>query len=48
MFSHYGEIPEDGTQFEIQSHSLHIKVLRIKARCIEEAIIYKEEMASIV
>lgn len=48
VFSHYGEILKDGTQFEIQSHNLHIKVLKIKAHCIEEAIIYKEDMASIV
>ncbi|MEG0998435.1 MAG: hemolysin family protein [Clostridiales bacterium] len=39
IFSCYGSIPEDGTEFELDAFSLHIKVTEIKDHRIEEAII---------
>lgn len=34
VFSQYGLIPEDGSQFELDTHGMHIKVLEIRDRRI--------------
>lgn len=34
VFSQYGLIPEDGSQFELDAHGMHIKVLEIRDRRI--------------
>lgn len=39
VFSNYGSIPDDGTQFEICVNTLNIKVTKIKEHRIEEALI---------
>ncbi|MFV0343860.1 MAG: hemolysin family protein [Anaerocolumna sp.] len=39
VFGTYGFIPDDGTTFEIDAHSLHIKVIEIKDHRIEKAIV---------
>ncbi|MEG0107782.1 MAG: transporter associated domain-containing protein, partial [Lachnospiraceae bacterium] len=39
VFSCYGFIPKDGTEFELDASTLHIKVVEIKDHRIEEAII---------
>ncbi|MEG2000042.1 MAG: hemolysin family protein [Evtepia sp.] len=39
VFSCYGSIPEDGTEFEVDACSLHIKVTAIKEHRIQEATI---------
>lgn len=39
VFGSYGSIPDDGSQFELDTASLHIKVLAIKDHRVERAII---------
>ncbi|MEG2583105.1 MAG: hemolysin family protein [Oscillospiraceae bacterium] len=40
VLGQYGCIPEDGTTFELDTDSLHIKVTKIKEHKIEEATLY--------
>ncbi len=35
----YGEIPEDGTKFEIDVEGMHVRVLDIKDHCVDSAIV---------
>ncbi|MEG1579193.1 MAG: transporter associated domain-containing protein, partial [Oscillospiraceae bacterium] len=39
VLGQYGFIPEDGTAFELDAVSLHIKVTKMKEHRIEEAIL---------
>ncbi len=39
VFSSYGTIPEDGTEFELELPSLHVKVTEIKDHRIEKMIV---------
>ncbi len=39
IFDSYGSIPDDGTTFELDSHSLHIQVLSIVDHKIEKTIV---------
>jgi len=41
VFSEYGFIPDDGEQFEISMHGLHIKVLEILDHRLKKAIVSK-------
>lgn len=41
VFSVYGSIPEDGQTFEIETHSLHIKVTQIEDHRLEKAIVHR-------
>ena len=43
VFGCYGSIPDDGSQFEIDAYSLHIKVTEIKDHRVEKAIICRAE-----
>ena len=42
IFGSYGSIPEDGTTFELDSHTLHIQVLSIADHKIEKTIVCME------
>ncbi|MEG2436469.1 MAG: transporter associated domain-containing protein, partial [Ruthenibacterium sp.] len=39
VLSHYGFIPQDGTSFELDTGSFHIKVTQMKEHRVEEAIL---------
>jgi len=39
VFGHYGQIPDDGTTFELETHSLHIEVTQIVDHKIEKATV---------
>ncbi|MEF9976595.1 MAG: hypothetical protein RR754_07510, partial [Oscillospiraceae bacterium] len=39
VLSHYGFIPKDGTSFELDTGSFHIKVTQMKEHRVEEAIL---------
>lgn len=39
VFSEYGSIPEDGSQFEVDADGMHIKVLKIKDRRILKTMV---------
>ena len=39
VFSSYGSVPDDGTQFEIDLDNIHVKVVEIKEHRIEKTIV---------
>ena len=39
VFAEYGFIPEDGTQFEVETNGLHIKVIEVSEHRMENAIV---------
>ena len=41
VFSNYGSVPDDGTQFEIDIDGLHIRVLEVKDHKLEKALVCK-------
>lgn len=45
VFSSYGSVPEDGSSFELDVLSLHIKVLEIKEHRLEKALVCIEPPA---
>lgn len=47
IFSSLGDIPEDGSEFEIDIAGLHIKVTEIKDHKIEKTIVCKEDIPEI-
>ena len=43
VFSNYGSVPDDGTQFEIDVEGLHIRVLEVKDHKLEKALVCKNQ-----
>lgn len=43
VFGNVGSIPEDGSQFELETEDLYIKVIEIREHRIESAIVRKKE-----
>lgn len=41
VFSNYGSVPDDGTQFELDACGLHIRVLEVKDHKLEKALVCK-------
>lgn len=47
VFSSYGVVPEDGTEFEIDLGPLHVRVTEIQDHRIEKMIVKRDRIASI-
>ncbi|MEG0805632.1 MAG: hemolysin family protein [Lachnospiraceae bacterium] len=43
VFASFGSIPDDGSEFEVDACSLHIKVTKIKDHRVEKALVCMEE-----
>jgi len=46
VFGEYGSLPEDGSQFEIDLLSIHVKVVEIKEHRIEKTVVTVKEKAT--
>ncbi len=43
IFGNLGSIPDDGTQFELETEDLHIKVIEVKEHRVESTVVQKLE-----
>ena len=45
LFSVYGSVPDDGSEFEMDIDALHVKIMEIKDHKIEKAVVFLQEVS---